>query len=118
MPKRVDDVRFRTERVLLAGVPLLVSGSNRDESLGCREGGVGVCGAEESVEADVEGMSKARRGRGWSIDEASSAMVGVMVGVLWWVAWFLYHGGVWQSVETQGGFQRNRVRVLYSLILE
>lgn len=58
MPKRVDDVRLRIERVLLA-FSEKESVSFRDESLGCLEGDDG---GEELVEVGVR--SKCRLGLG------------------------------------------------------
>lgn len=64
MPKRVEDVRFRIERVLLAS---LISGSKYDGSVFCR---VGVGGVEGSVEVGVS--SKRRRGVGCHSGEESA----------------------------------------------
>jgi len=59
MPKRVDDVRLRIERVLLA-FSEKESGSLRDELLGCLEGDDG---GEELVDVGVR--SNRRLGFGW-----------------------------------------------------
>ncbi len=79
MPKRVEDVRLRTERVLFDR--LLLSSSNfeaLDESLASLEGVGGVLGDEDSV--DLDSSSKGRRGRGRRslafLDDPSSAITG------------------------------------------
>ena len=79
IPKSVEDVRFRTERVLFD--KLLFSSSffeNLDESLASLEGVGGVFGEEDSV--DLDSSSNGRRGRGRSrfvvLDGPSSAITG------------------------------------------
>ena len=68
MPKRVEEVRFRTERVRLASH--LDVGSRDTESMVSL---AGVGGEEGSVDAGV--ISNARRGMGRRIGKLSSFMV-------------------------------------------
>lgn len=63
MPKRVEEVRLRIERVLLSKVSFPSSAfANLEESLASREGVGGVLGEEESF--DLDSSSKGRRGLG------------------------------------------------------
>ncbi len=63
IPKRVEEVRLRTERVLFDKLPFSSSiFEGLEESLASLEGVGGVFGDEDS--ADLESSSKGRRGRG------------------------------------------------------
>ena len=79
MPRRVEEVRLRTERVLFDR--LLLSSSSfeaLEESLASLDGVGGVFGEEDSV--DFDSSSNGRRGRGRRsfavLDEPSSAITG------------------------------------------
>ena len=77
MPKRVEEVRLRTERVLLNSFSFSSSGlAVLEESLASREGVGGVLGNEDSF--DFDSSSKGRRGRGrsrWALLEELAAII-------------------------------------------
>ena len=76
MPKRVEEVRLSTDRVLLNRLSFSSSGFEiLDESLASRDGVGGVLGEEDSLDRDSS--SKGRRGRGrsrWALLEESVAI--------------------------------------------
>ena len=80
MPKRVEEVRLRTDRVRCDRLPPSSYLEGLEGSLASLEGVGGVFGDEDSV--DLESSSKGRRGRGRRRcdvpDGLSSAMTGKM----------------------------------------